>query len=235
VDEGPWIRWNGIRRSDRWVWDQVHDADDDNGPVTVTLSAGRHRLTIAHREAGAKLDRLLLAPPTYQPRGPGARPDGAPPSYAQTLPAPAAERTPPMALRSDSTSGAWVGVPDGPGNDAPAGGPGAATWTVSVPAADEYVLWGEISASATNDNSFYVTVGDGEETAWHTPAPGETTDGWVWDPVSALSDDETADPVVYSLDAGRHRIRVRNREDGTHLRRLRLTNVPASGPVFSRP
>jgi len=238
VDEGPWIRWNGLREGDRWHWDRVHDSDDDETPVRFDLSEGTHQLTVAYREDDTKLDRLLLtADATYRPRGPGERVD-APSPFSHSLSPEDARLTAPMVRRTDSSStgpDVWLGVPDGPGNDAPEGGTGAATWTVSVPEDGTYVLWGEVEAPATNDNSFYVSVDGGEETAWHTPAPEETTDGWTWDPVSSLASGEHTDPVVFSLEEGRHRIRIRNREDGTRLRRLRITNRPARDPTAVRP
>ena len=238
VNEGPWIRWNGIREGDRWHWDQVHDSDDDETPVRFDLSEGTHQLTVAYREDDVKLDRLLLtADATYRPRGPGERLNASSP-FSKTLSPEDARLTAPMVHRTDSSStdpAAWLGVPDGPGNDAPEGGTGAATWTVSVPEDGDYVLWGEVEAPATNDNSFYVSVDGGEEVAWHTPGPEETADEWTWDPVSSLASGEHTDPVVFSLEEGRHRIRIRNREDGTRLRRLRVTNRPARGPTAVRP
>lgn len=238
MDDGPWIRWNDIRKGTGWLWDEVHDADEQNAPVSFDLAPGEHRLTLASREPDVTLDRLLLtASATYRPRGTGARGD-APAPVSRTLAPEDARLTAPMVRRADSSSAQpapWLGVPDGPGNDAPEGGPGAAAWTVSVPESGEYVLWGEVRAPAGNDNSFYVSVDGGEERAWHTPGPGETTDTWTWDAVSHLDAETHTDPLVLSLDEGRHRIRLRNREDGTQLRRLRLTNVSARGPAVVRP
>lgn len=229
MDDGPWIRWNGIQPGRQWHWDEVHDADRDDMPVRFDLPAGSHRLTVAYRERHAKLDRLMLVNrATYRPRGPGARPTGFG-GFSQTLPLDEAALTPPMVLRADSQSTSpqsWIEVPDGPGNDRPEGGPGAATFAFTVPEAGRYVFWGQVQAKARNDNSFYVSVDGGEEMTWHVPAPGATTDGWRWDPISSGEDDAFTDPVIFSLDAGPHQIRIRNREDGTRLRDLRITNEP---------
>lgn len=59
VDDGPWVRWNGIPRGESWQWSQVRD-EDGRGPLQLALNAGAHRLEIARREGGARLDRLLL-------------------------------------------------------------------------------------------------------------------------------------------------------------------------------
>lgn len=59
VDDGSWIRWNGIPRGEAWQWSQVRD-DGGRGPLQLALNAGAHRIEIARREGGARLDRLLL-------------------------------------------------------------------------------------------------------------------------------------------------------------------------------
>jgi beta-lactamase regulating signal transducer with metallopeptidase domain len=232
MDDGPWIRWNGIQQGHQWHWDEVHDADRDNEPVRFDLSPGSHRLTIAHRESHAKLDRLLLVDrATYRPRGLGDRPANFT-SFTKTLSLSEAALTPPMVLRVDSQATPltpWIEVPDGPGNDRPEGGSGAATFTFSVPEAGRYVAWGQVQAKARNDNSFYVSVNGGEEMVWHTPAPNVTTEKWRWDPISSGEGDAFTDPFIFDLKAGIHRLRIRNREDGTRLRSLRITNM--SSPV----
>jgi hypothetical protein len=61
MDDGPWHKWNGIRARHGWRWHQVWDSDDDSdGPVTFDLDGGEHRLTVAYREDGTKLDKLLV-------------------------------------------------------------------------------------------------------------------------------------------------------------------------------
>ncbi|PQJ35546.1 hypothetical protein BSZ35_13875 [Salinibacter sp. 10B] len=235
MDEGRWIRWNEIRPGERWHWDQVHDADAENAPVQFDLAAGTHQLTVAYREQHAKLDRLLItSSPTYRPRGTGRRPEGSTP-FSQMLPLSKATLTSPMVRADSAAPVSGIGVPDGPGNDAYNSGPGAATWTFTVPREGEYVFWGEVRAPAPNDNSFYVSVDGGKDIAWHIPAPNATTEGWTWDPVSRLKEGEHTDPVIFSLEAGTHQLRLRNREDGTRLRRLRVTNRSATGLRVVRP
>jgi hypothetical protein len=59
LDGGPWLNWNDIAQGNSWHWDQVRN-DAAVGPPTFDLSAGPHTLTIAYREDGARLDRLLI-------------------------------------------------------------------------------------------------------------------------------------------------------------------------------
>jgi RNA polymerase sigma factor (sigma-70 family) len=59
LDDGPWLKWNDIAPGNHWHWDEVQD-DAAVGPSTFDLAAGAHTLTIAYREDGARLDRVLL-------------------------------------------------------------------------------------------------------------------------------------------------------------------------------
>jgi len=59
LDGGPWLKWNDIAQGTDWHWDEIKD-DAAVGPSTFDLSAGPHTLTIAYREDGARLDKLLL-------------------------------------------------------------------------------------------------------------------------------------------------------------------------------
>jgi hypothetical protein len=68
VDGGEWIRWNGIPRSDGWIWSAVHDADYENHLAQFQLDSGDHLLEVAGREGGAMLDQLLLSnDPRFEP------------------------------------------------------------------------------------------------------------------------------------------------------------------------
>ncbi|WP_051366948.1 glycosyl hydrolase family 28 protein [Hamadaea tsunoensis] len=60
VDNGPWTDWNDIDPGAAWHWADVTDDANANALVTRSLTAGAHTLTIAYREDGAKLDRLLV-------------------------------------------------------------------------------------------------------------------------------------------------------------------------------
>lgn len=72
MDEGPWIKWNDIIAGSSWHWDAVND-DDTNRTPHLDLAAGSHALTIAYRENGARLDRVLLT--SDLSFTPGERPD----------------------------------------------------------------------------------------------------------------------------------------------------------------
>ena len=60
VDGGAFVRWTNIARSSGWSWDQVHDSNAGDTPVTFSLDAGEHTIVIANREDGVRLDMLYV-------------------------------------------------------------------------------------------------------------------------------------------------------------------------------
>jgi hypothetical protein len=67
MDEGSFLTWH-VRQTatDSWVWDVVSERhvddvrDETSEPFVYHLDAGSHKLTIATREAGTKIDRILI-------------------------------------------------------------------------------------------------------------------------------------------------------------------------------
>jgi hypothetical protein len=60
MDSGPWVNWNEIGLGSAWHWEQVHDTANGNTPVTWSLNPGSHTLTLAYREDGTQIDRVLI-------------------------------------------------------------------------------------------------------------------------------------------------------------------------------
>lgn len=62
VDDGEWIKWNGLTLSTSWVWDRVHhwEQGEDNVLKSFDLTEGKHTLYIAQRENGVRLDQLYI-------------------------------------------------------------------------------------------------------------------------------------------------------------------------------
>jgi hypothetical protein len=72
VDGGRWIKWNEIPLGSTWHWAPVHDSDAGDGVVVFSLSAGSHTLTVAYREDGTRIDRLLITnQASFTPSGTG--------------------------------------------------------------------------------------------------------------------------------------------------------------------
>jgi hypothetical protein len=72
VDNGAWTNWNNIPVGAGWHWDDVHNGAAGNALVTYPLGAGSHTLTIAYREDGARLDKVLITnDAAFAPSGAG--------------------------------------------------------------------------------------------------------------------------------------------------------------------
>jgi hypothetical protein len=74
VDQGPWIKWNNIKPRDpnaSCTWDVLHDSDNGDVPVKLSLGLGSHRIEVAYREEGTTLDRMLLTDDLQTSAAPG--------------------------------------------------------------------------------------------------------------------------------------------------------------------
>ena len=94
-------------------------------------------------------------------------------------------------------------------------------YTFNVPVAGNYVVWGRVmvdNRGGIND-SFYVSMDSGSYALWETPQG--SSPAWVWDRVSNRGGE---DPVVYWLSAGQHTLLIKQREAGTKLDRILITN-----------
>lgn len=122
---------------------------------------------------------------------------------------------PPMKVSSfEGASATCLEIPEGAGNP-PKVMAGKAVYEVDLPAAGSYVLWCRVRWNGECSNSFTVSVDGktpflfGEDATyrqWH----------WVRYPIS-----RTSKPL--RLEAGRHTIEIRNREDGIWLDQILLS------------
>ena len=125
--------------------------------------------------------------------------------------------TAPMVLRSDfygASGGQYVEVPNGTGNntnDATFGGPGQVRYSIDIPQSGTYALWARTTAPTAGSDSFYVTRNNNSVLIKEWSGSLSTT--WQWNKVANLS-----------LSAGTLSLEFRQREDGTQLDRLILSN-----------
>ena len=122
--------------------------------------------------------------------------------------------TAPMQVASDSAAsgGKYIWVPNGAGTG------GQATYAVNISQAGTYVLWARTIAPNGYDDSFYIEMDTTGNKLWHVPQ--STT--WTW---RRLKDATSgADPVTWSLSAGTHTLKVKQREDGTKADKILITN-----------
>lgn len=139
--------------------------------------------------------------------------------------------TAPMTVVNDAAAsgGQYIWVPNGNGNNTSATGTqGVATLTFNVATAGQYRIWGLVRTPNSNDNQFWIRMDNGSYTNWTTFTGNGSN--WTWD---LVNNSGAQDPIVYTLAAGSHTLRVRWREDGARIDRLILTNgvdfVPSTG------
>ncbi|GKT07881.1 Ig-like domain-containing protein [Desulforhabdus sp. TSK] len=129
----------------------------------------------------------------------------------------------PMQSTTDAkaSGGSYISVPNGYGDvlDPRQEGAGYAEYTFTVPLAGEYVLYARVQSGSSADNSFFISYDSGDFIQWDTALGG--TGAWIWDMASQRSG---AKPVVLHLEAGEHTLTLKQREDGTRLDQILITN-----------
>jgi hypothetical protein len=207
MDGGPSLYWDTPTTSN-WLWDAVND----NGvadPAIFELTAGTHTIVVSRREDGARLDRLIITnTAVWRP-------------WEVWVEAESAALTWPM-RKAYVVGGQIAWVPNGGGTG------GAAAFNFGVQPSADYHIWGLVRAPSGSDNSFYATVDEGEKLYWSIPVKSD----FQWDRVSKAG----AGDATYHLDGGWHTFDLEQREDGTSIDKILITNdlgfVPkAPGPL----
>jgi hypothetical protein len=181
-------------------------------PVVYYLNSGEHTILIEQREDGTKLDEILITS-NLDLIPVGVSGENTPADFAFEFEAENGSIGTPMriAADNDASGGDYIYVPNG------AGSQGYAQYTFSVPESGSYVVWGRVLATNDNDDSFFVSIDGGTPSLWDT----QRSNYWLWDRVSMRGG---ADPVVYYLNSGEHTILIEQREDGTKLDKILITN-----------
>jgi uncharacterized protein affecting Mg2+/Co2+ transport/uncharacterized protein (DUF2141 family) len=217
VDGGDPVLWDA-QLSNTWVWDQVVNRGETD-PASFNLQAGTHTLTIYQREDGSKLDRILITNDMgYVPEGMGEE-------TVQTLhkfwiEAENGDISSPMEIADDTeaSDGGYIEAPNGSGYPStPSKEYGYAEYTFDILSAGNYMIWGRVLAMNGHEDSFFVSVDGGDAVLWDT----QLSNTWVWDQV--VNRGET-DPASFNLQAGTHTLTIYQREDGSKLDRILITN-----------
>ena len=187
------------------------------GPVTLDLAPGRYALhrydpSTGEEQPWADVEggrRTFLLPSGEDVALRLVRQDG-PSSQASYLylEAEEGEVQPPFAVAADSAAsgGRYIWVPEG-----------ESSATVAVPQAGTYKLLGRVRSPSGADNSVWVQVNDGAWGRWEM-AQGA---GWHGDEVH---EGGARNVLRFELDAGEHRLGLRQREDGTRVDAFVLTD-----------
>lgn len=125
-----------------------------------------------------------------------------------------------IAVDEAASSGEYIWVPNGNGNSMdPLQDAGYAEYTFEIIVAGDYVVWGRVISNDSGSDSFFASIDNGEYALWDTRMGGEET--WVW---GRVSDRGFADPVIFHLETGVHTLVIKQREDGTKIDRILITN-----------
>ena len=165
----------------------------------MELTQGTHTITFRGRETNCRLDYFYLSKVEEL-------------SY-KWIQAESAYLSSPLETVSDTDASAGAYIWKRPGSG---GFAGAAEYTIDIPIAGDYVIWGRVIAPDGGSDSFFTSIDGGEHVAWHV----QTGSVWAWDLVNGNGQD----PLISNLAAGTHTLKISGREDGTKLDRILITN-----------
>lgn len=136
----------------------------------------------------------------------------------------------PMRTQTDAAAsgGTFVVAPNVNNNTLQPGAANAGSmqYNINVQVAGTYKIWARVMAPNNNDRSFYISVDGATPVAWVIPVANT----WAWD---AASTDNGAKDLTFNLTAGSHTIRITQRQDGTRIDRVVITdNMSFDGTNF---
>ena len=216
-DDSSWYKYNGIGSGVDWHWvewtERVGYKD---------LAAGEHTLSIAYREDGAMLDKLLITTDlSFQPTDAG--PGDCAPSATQFIEAENHHGAlfSPYTVRSDSSAsgGRYIVVPNGTANsyhEPPLDG--AAEYDFYLPAASTVAIWLRVRipepGPGANDSLWLDLDRDSLDFQKWNGIPQGTD--WHWVEWTAV-----VNPI--DLPAGAHTLEMAYREDGLEIDQIVIT------------
>lgn len=125
-------------------------------------------------------------------------------------------------VKGDDNGTSYIGVPNGNGgnlaNNNNAAGIGYLQFNLS--ASDSYKVYGLVNSPTGSDDSFHIRVNQGQYAQWHTGV----TSGYEW---REVTDTAAMNPMNFFIPAGNgHTFEVRQREDGTKIAKVVISNDP---------
>ncbi len=213
VNNGPWIKWwKNITRGSQFAWNRAPGAP-------FSLDAGNHTITVAYRESGTQLDKIVLNPSSGLPSGLGEM------ASCQTVepkPLVAIGREAECALvganwtlseGAEASGEKYAVYPSGKSLSTP---PSATAdqlvFNVTVDQPQFYYLWARMNAPSQSSNSIWIRVDDQPWFKWWQEIA--TGKGFRWNVLPG-------GPL--NLTVGSHTITVAYREAGTQLDKLSLS------------
>ena len=216
IDNRNWIRWwEGIVVGQSFTWNAAPGG-------SIALEAGTHTLSVAYRESGTQLDKLLLSPSDQLPSGTGLAAgncDASPPPTSANLwleaeCASSVGSAWQAKQNSQASNGKYLVYPVSGRSleSVPTNPSGQVVFSVEVAEPASYYLQALIRAPDLSRNSFWFRVDNGKWIKWWEDIIlGEQ---FAWN---------TAPGGAVDLTAGSHTITLAYREGGTQLDKLLLS------------
>jgi hypothetical protein len=126
-----------------------------------------------------------------------------------------------FSIQTDVDAGEYLLPPAVPSTQVP--GDASADYTFPLACPGTYLLWGRIHGPGALNNSFWLSMDDEPFYQWRL----STGVIWYWRPVTR--DVDYFHPIQYALDAGVHRLAIRNSATDVGLQRLFVT-IPGDFP-----
>ena len=221
VNGGKWQSWINGLQSGKFAWREYSDG-------TLALKSGTNTVDIAYRESGTKIDKLYLTSGKTRPTGMGAKAGTCDP-VAETgaehwLEAECGNIGAGWTIESGSraSNGAYLIFKGKRSLSAPNNQQKGrmVTYSVNVSEAGTYHLFLRMNAPDYGKNSVWMRVDNGQWIKMWQVVGGDKleTSGFEW---RKLNDD--GKNVTFRLSPGKHTITLANRESGTKIDKIYLS------------
>ena len=177
LDNGEELLWDVYgpdkdNTAQAWWWDHVRDRETSRkaglDSLVFALNKGWHTLTLRSREAGTRIDRLLVTNDnSFIPEGWGTSPKELMPVNLW-MEAEDAQIRSPLGIGQDSkaSNGAYIEVTGQHQSTSQPPEDGHARFHVEVPVSGTYLLWGRVDAPARGD-SFWLRINGQRWIRWN--------------------------------------------------------------------
>jgi len=102
---------------------------------------------------------------------------------------------------------------------------GAATWEFTIPRTGEYAIWGRSTHQENEQSVFDLFLDEQPKITWRVYGRWGQ---WLWSPAGSMI---TGSPELFTLNAGKHTLRVRTKTPTSRIAEIVVTDDPSWWPV----
>ncbi|WP_116125101.1 PKD domain-containing protein [Lewinella sp. IMCC34183] len=221
INGGSWQKWSeGISTGSGFTWNKFKKS--------LSLKKGNNLLEFAYREDGTMLDKLYLTTTKVTPKGKGGTAincgaSNVPQSDYLEAECATAGASWHEGRSSSASNGAYLEPTGTASMTPPSSGSEIIHFQYTAGTAGDYYLYLRMYAPDAGSNSFWVKIDNGKWIEFWSDENGRNiiTSGFEWEKVN-----DDGEVVLVSLKAGRHDIYIGNRETGTLLDKVLLSQSP---------